>query len=231
MSQQVKLTAQSRAVSGRNAVKKIKAEGFVPAVIYGAKQQPLNLQVAARDIAMVLSHASSENILVDLEIKDGSSSVNRLALIHEIQHHPVGRQILHVDFQAVSATETLTAHIPVEPEGEPVGVKTHGGLLEQSLHELEVECLPKDMPDVIRVDVSALNIEDSLHVRDIKLPAGVTALADEDLTVFHVSEAVVPEEEEAAPAAESPEVIKEKKPEAGAPATAEAKPAAAPAKK
>ena len=225
MSQQLKLAAQNRTVSGRNAVKKVKAAGFVPAVIYGDKNAPQNLQIATRDLNALMAHASSENILVDLEISDGPKKVSRLALIHEIQHHPVGRQVLHVDFQAVSATETLTASVPIEPVGEANGVKNFGGLLSQNLHEIELECLPKDLPESIQVDISALNVGDSIHVRDLVLPAGVTSTLDEDLTVFAVAEALVAEEPVAAAVVAAPEVIKEKKPEAGA------APAAAPAKK
>ena len=224
MSQQLKLAAQNRTVSGRNAVKKVKAAGFVPAVIYGDKNEPQNLQVAIRDINALMAHASSENILVDLEISDGAKKVSRLALIQEIQHHPVGRQVLHVDFQAVSATEKLTASVPVEPVGEPNGVKNFGGLLSQNLHEIELECLPKDLPESIQVDVSALNIGESIHVRDLVLPAGVVSTLDEDLTVFAVAEALVVEEPVVATVV-APEVIKEKKPDAAAGATA------APAKK
>jgi large subunit ribosomal protein L25 len=224
MSQQLKLAAQNRTVSGRNAVKKVKAAGFVPAVIYGDKNAPQNLQIATRDLNALMAHASSENILVDLEISDGPNKVSRLALIHEIQHHPVGRQVLHVDFQAVSATETLTASVPVEPIGEANGVKNFGGLLSQNLHEIELECLPKDLPEVIQVDVSALNIGESIHVRDIVLPAGVTTTLDGDLTVFAVAEALVAEEPAAGAVAAAPEVLKEKK-------TADAPAATAPAKK
>ena len=222
MSQQLKLAAQNRTVSGRNAVKKVKAAGFIPAVIYGDKNAPQNLQIATRDLNALMAHASSENILVDLEISDGPNKVSRLALIHEIQHHPVGRQVLHVDFQAVSATETLTANVPVEPVGEANGVKNFGGLLSQNLHEIEVECLPKDLPESIQVDVSGLNVGESIHVRDLVLPANVTCTLDSDLTVFAVAEALVAEEP-AATAVVAPEVIKEKKPDAAA--------AAAPAKK
>ncbi len=221
MSQQLKLAAQNRTVSGRNAVKKVKAAGFVPAVIYGDKNPPQNLQIAKRDLNALMANASSENILVDLEISDGPNKVSRLALIHEIQHHPVGRQVLHVDFQAVSATETLTASVPIEPVGEANGVKNFGGLLSQNLHEIELECLPKDLPESIQVDVSALNIGESIHVRDLVLPAGVTSTLDGDLTVFAVAEALVAEEPTAVAAA-APEVLKEKKP---------ADAAAAPAKK
>ena len=122
---------------------------------------------------------------------------------------------MHVDFQAVSATETLTASVPVEPVGEANGVKNFGGLLAQNLHEIELECLPKDLPESIQVDVSALNIGESIHIRDLVLPAGVKSTLDGDLTVFAVAEPTVAEEP-AVTTAVAPEVLKEKKPEAGA---------------
>jgi large subunit ribosomal protein L25 len=143
--------------------------------------------------------------------------------------------VLHVDFHAVSMDEKIEADVPVEPVGVANGVKNFGGLLEQSLRTLEVECLPRDLPDKITVDVSALNIGDSIHVRDIRLPAGVAAITQSDLTAFSVLAPAV-EEEPVAEVAEvaGPEVIKEKKEEgegAAAPAPAGAAKAAASAAK
>ncbi len=214
MAKQVKLTAQTRTLVGRTAVNKLKQDGVVPAVIYGARQQPQNLQISARDIRNLLGHVAGENVLVDLEIEDGGEKSSKMALIQEVQHHPIGGEILHVDFHAVSMDETIEADIPVEPVGEPNGVRNFGGILEQSVRSLEIECLPRDLPEIITVDVSNLNVGDSIHVKDIKLPAGVTAVDDGELTVFLVSAPTVEE----APAAEgpaSPEVIKEKKDDAG----------------
>ncbi len=217
MAKQVKLTATRRSGLGRSAVRKIKAQGSVPAVIYGGKTQPEPLQVAKRDISNLLSHASGENILVELEI-DGDSG-GRLALIQEVQHSPLGGDILHVDFHAVSMDEMIEADVPLEPTGIAEGVKTFGGLLEQNVRSLEIECLPRDLPDVIIVDVSHLNIGDSIHVREIKLPGGVTTSVPPDLTAFSVLAPTVEE----APAATveaptAPEVITAKKeePEAAA---------------
>ena len=173
MAKQVKLAAERRTAIGRSAVRKLKARGAVPAVIYGAKDKAEPLQIARRDINALLSHASGENILVELEI--AGDSKNRLALVQEVQHAPVGGDILHVDFHAVSMDEMIEAEVPLEPFGIANGVKNFGGLLEQSLRALAVECLPTDLPDKITVDVSALNIGDSIHVRDIALPEGVKA--------------------------------------------------------
>jgi len=216
MAKQVKLTAERRTATGRSAVRKLKTSGFVPAVIYGSKDKPETLQVSKRDINSLLSHAAGENILVELEVAGQS----RLALVQEVQHAPLGGAVLHIDFHAVSQDEVIQADVPLEPIGTANGVKNMGGLLEQNLRTLAIECLPRDLPDVLRVDVAALNIGDSIHVRQIELPAGVTTRIQPDLTVFSVLAPTVEEEPVAATAeaAAGPEVIKEKKeePEAGA---------------
>jgi large subunit ribosomal protein L25 len=218
MAQQAKLTVQTRAEVGRNAIKKVRKQGLIPGVIYGVGHEPINLEVNGRQLSTVLAHSSSENILLELEIVDGDNKRNSLAMIQEVQHHPLQRRILHVDFHAVSATEKITAEVPIETIGEPVGVKTGGGLLEHILRDLEVECLPGDLPERIQVDVSSLDINQSIHVKDLQLPVGVEAITDGDLTVVAVSAARVEEEAPGALGATpvAPEVITAKKPEEGA---------------
>src|SRR2546430_268740 len=162
----------------------------------------------------MMSHASGENVLVELEIAGQDSS--RTALVQEVQHSPVGGEIRHVDFHAISMDQKIQAEVPLDPTGTAVGVKTFGGLLEQSLRALAIECLPGDLPDRITVDVSQLNIGDSIHVRDIQLPPGVTPKVQPDLTAFSVVAPIVEEEPavaEAEVAAAGPEVITEKKEE------------------
>jgi len=169
-------------------------------------------------------HGGTEHLLVNLEIEGGT---NTLALIQDVQHHPVKRHIVHLDFHALKEDEVMHTSVPVIGFGEPIGVKTGGGLLEQIIRALEVECLPKDLPDSITIDVSGMNQGDSIHVNQVTLPAGVTALVNGDAVIFHcaaptVETAATPAEGEAA----SPEVLKEKKPADGA-----AAPAAGAAKK
>jgi large subunit ribosomal protein L25 len=232
MAKQVKLKAQPRTNVGRSAVRKLKARGFIPAVIYGGKVKPQPLQVAARDVNAMMSHASGENVLVELEIVGEKSS--RTALVQEVQHSPVGGEIRHLDFHAISMDETIQAEVPLDPIGTANGVKNFGGLLEQSLRALAIECLPRDLPDRITVDVSALNIGDSIHVRDIQLPSGVTAKVPLDLTAFSVLAPVVEEEPVVAvaeAAAAGPEVITEKKEEGEAAAAAPAAKEKAPKEK
>jgi large subunit ribosomal protein L25 len=209
---------QTRAEVGRNAIKKVRKQGLIPGVIYGVGHEPINLEVNGRQLSTVLAHSSSENILLELEIVDGENKRNSLAMIQEVQHHPLQRRILHVDFHAVSATEKITAEVPIETTGEPVGVKTGGGLLEHVLRDLEVECLPGDLPERIQVDVTNLDVNQSIHVKDLQLPAGVEAITDGDLTVVAVSAPRVEEEPTGALGATpvAPEVITAKKPEEGA---------------
>ena len=214
MAKQVKLTAEPRTNVGRSSVRKLRARGLIPAVIYGGNDKPQPLQVATREINAMMSHASGENVLVELEIAGEKS--NRAALVQEVQHSPVRGDIVHVDFHAISMDQMIQAEVPLEPTGTPVGVKTFGGLLEQSLRALAIECLPGDLPDRITVDVSQLNIGDSIHVRDIQFPPGVTPKVQPDLTAFSVVEPLVEEEPvvaEAEAAAAGPEVITEKKEE------------------
>jgi len=220
MAKQVKLKAERRSDTGRAAARKLKSRGIIPAVVYGGKDKPQALQVSARDVDVMLSHASGENILVELEIEGET----RTALVQEVQHAPVGSNVLHIDFHAVSMDEALEAEVPLEAFGMANGVKNFGGLLEQSLRTLTVKCLPRDLPDKITVDVSNLNIGDAIHVRDIQMPQGVSAKQQPDLTAFSVVAPAVEEEPVAAAteAAASPEVITEKKPAEG-----EAAPAAA----
>jgi large subunit ribosomal protein L25 len=212
MAKQLKLKAQVRARAGRPAARKLRRQEIVPASICAKGETSQLVQVDKKEITKLLANATSEHVLVDLEIADGSKTTNRLALIQEVQHHAVRRDVIHVDFHAVRADEKLHAAIPIEPIGEPNGVKNFGGVMDIAIHELDVECLPKDLPDIIRVDVTELNIGQSIHVRDLQLPAGVVAKANPELTVVSVSAPRV--EAEPTPAAEvvtQPEVIKEKK--------------------
>src|SRR6266498_808183 len=222
MAKQVKLKAELRASVGRSAVRKLRARGLIPAVVYGSNNKPQPLQVAARDINAMMSHASGENVLVELEIAGEGST--RTALVQEVQHSPVSGDIRHLDFHAISMDQMIQAEVPLEPIGIAIGVKTFGGLLEQSLRALAIECLPANLPDRITVDVSQLNIGDSIHVRDIQFPPGVTPKVQPDLSAFSVVAPVVEEEPvvaEAEALAVGPAVTTEKK-EEGEAATAPA---------
>ena len=210
MAKTIQLKAEPRNAAGTTASKALRKAGKVPATIYGRHQEPQNLQLDAHALSLAMSKSGGEHVLVNLEIAGGGTS---LALIQDVQHHPLKRHILHLDFHALKEDEVMHTSVPVIGFGESVGVKTGGGLLEQIIRALELSCLPKDLPENITVDVSNMNIGDSIHVNEVALPAGVTALNPPDAVVFHLAAPTV--EAEPAPAAEgaaaAPEVLKEKK--------------------
>lgn len=221
----VAMNAQARTAVKHAAVKKLRSTGAIPAVIYGRLASPQNLQLNSREFGDAIAHHASENILMDLSVK-GDQRPQRLALVQEIQHHPVSRHILHVDFHEVSPDEKVTIQVPVETAGEAAGVKTGGGVLGHVLFRLKVHGLPKDLPEVITVDVTALEIGKAIHIGDIVAPAGCEILGNKELTVLAVSAPITEAQETAAAAADAatqPEMIKEKKEEGKEGAAAPAK--------
>src|SRR5271154_979611 len=206
----VALKAYPRAQIQRAEVTKLRRAGRVPATIYGRLAKPQNLEVNSKEFADLLHHSVSENMLVDLSVENDARS-KRLALVQEIQHHPINGKVLHVDFHEVAEDEKVTVQVPLETTGEAAGVKA-GGTLEHILHKLKVRCLPKNLPDQILVDVSSLEIGKSFHLGDIKAPEGVEIMGDKHMSVIAVA-APRAEEEVVAPTAAAGEVemTKEKK--------------------
>lgn len=199
MSKAQSLTAHTRKRSGSGALNSLRREGLIPAVVYGKSQPSLNVRLNAKQVETVLHHSVSEQILVNLTIEDTGET--KLALIQDVQHNPLTGAIIHLDFHAISENERIHANVPLELFGDAVGVKA-GGLLEHLVHKLEVQCLPKDLPEIIRVDVTGIEVGKALHLREIPLPEGVRASADGELIVALVSEPRVaePTPAEAAPA-------------------------------
>src|SRR6266704_110475 len=213
----VNLNAFPRTLGRRAGAKKLRGSGRIPAVIYGRQAQPQNLEVMGKEMEDLIHHSISENLLVDLAVKDDSRP-KRLALVQEVQHHPLSGKVLHVDFHEVAENEKVTVTVPVETVGEAAGVKTGGGVLEHVLFKIKVRALPRDLPEVINVDVSPLEIGQSIHLNEIPLPAGVEVIGDKNIPVISVAAPITEAQEAAAleaattPLAE-PEVIKEKKEE------------------
>jgi len=229
MSKTVSLQVSQRAGVGRTALKAVRKAGRVPGVLYGkTKDKPVrarSIDIDAKKLASVLQSSTSENVLVDVELTDaGGKKVDQhLALLVDVQHHPIKDYVIHVDLHEIAQDEILHAEVPVSSIGEPAGVKTGGGLLETMLRTIRVACLPRNLPDMITVDVSHLEIGHSVHVREIKLPEGVTATNPPELPVFSV---FAPKEEVVeTPTTEvvQPEVIMEKKVEGEAGAAPGAK--------
>jgi len=207
----VPLNAFGRSASGRPEVKKLRDAGRIPAVIYGGQAKPESIELVAREMSDLINHSLSENILVDLAVDKNK----RLALVQEVQHHPLNGKVLHVDFHEVSENEKVTIMVPVETTGEAVGVKTGGGVLEHVLFKLKVRALPKDLPEQILIDVTALEVGKSIHVGEIKVPEGVEIIGNKSTPVVSVAMPKTEVEEVpaegAAAAAGDVEMTKEKK--------------------
>jgi large subunit ribosomal protein L25 len=207
------LKSERRSDAGKGVARKLRMTGRIPAVYYGRGEAPISLIVSLKELEEVIHSAAGSNVIVDLRV-GGDASPERKALIREIQRDPVGGTILHLDLQHISLTERIIVEVPIVLLGTPTGVKDGGGILEHLLREVEVECLPNDIPSRLEVDVSGLSIGDSLHVSDLKAER-VTIKTDATRAIA----AVVPPTilEEVKPAEEAvvaePELVKEKKDE------------------
>ena len=227
----IPLTGTRRDSVGKGGARKSRAAGRIPGVLYGHGETPVPLAVVAREFDLALHGYQGSNPLVTLKLDGGEFT----ALIRDVQYDPLTHQILHLDFQHISLTETVEVEVTLRVTGLALGVKDGGGILEHILRQVEVRCLPTAIPPSIDVDVSSLNVGDSIHVRDLSVP-NVTILTDADATVATVVAPTImeekPAEEVAAEAAVAePEVIaKGKKEEEGEEPKAEAKEGKAEAK-
>jgi large subunit ribosomal protein L25 len=208
------LDVQLREELGRGKVKDLREQGFIPAVVYAEGQETQAIKVPHRELLRLIHQHRLENIMINLRIKDDKKQKARACLIKEIQYEPVHGDIIHVDFHEVSLTKAIKVNVPVVAKGEAVGVKQEGGSLEHILWEIEVECLPTDIPKEIEVDVSQLKIGDAIHIKDITLPSNIKVLNSPEVIVLSVA-APLKEEAAAVPVEgeekQEPEVIKEKK--------------------
>jgi large subunit ribosomal protein L25 len=204
------LTGEQRSGVGKSVARKLRAAGRVPAIYYGRGEQPIPLTINAKEVESLIHGASGANVIVDLMVS-GAAAADRKALIREIQRDPVVGNILHLDLQHISLTERITVEVPIELIGIPTGVKDGGGILEHLLREVEVECLPTDIPTQLEADVSMLNIGDSLHVSDLKAER-VTILTEADRAIATVVPPTILEEVAPAEAAVAePELVSGKK--------------------
>lgn len=208
-SQELNLQVEAREKSGTSVARRLRRNGKVPAVVYGhgGVARPLTLEDS--DVHEVLHHAG----IININVEDDKLS----AILKDVQRDVMRGHVTHVDFQEVRADEVVGATVPLEPVGVPAG-ESSGGNLEQLLHEIDIRCLPANLPESITVDVSELGIDDALLVKDLELPEGIEADSDPDQLVVHVVlPREIPEEEEELAAeeegAEEPEVISQGKAE------------------
>ena len=214
----------------KNAARRVRVQGKIPAVVYGAKEAAVAIEVDPKQIQRILYSDAGHNSIFDLEIT-GSSARSKVMIV-DWQYEPIKGRLIHIDLKRIAMDKAIRVEVPIQLQGVPIGVKQSGGILDQVLREVEVECLPADIPSHIDVDVSGLNFGDVLRVADLPHSGSLKFLSDENATVAHVTAV----KEEVAPAADAvaaaaaapaePEVAKKGKqetPEAAAPEKKDAK--------
>lgn len=202
------LNATKRDGAGKGVARKLRQGGRVPAVMYGKDMEPLHLSIDAMEAGHLFHAISTDNTIVDLVVEGEKEPFP--TLVREIQAHPHKNELVHVDFLRIQMGVAVEVEVPVELMGTPIGVKTHGGVLEHLVHEVPVKCIPSLIPQSIQVDVTGLNIEDAIHLTDLVFPDGVELTIDDDRTVCLVS---APRAEAAAAGAEDDEGGQAKEPE------------------
>ncbi|GAB4484136.1 MAG: 50S ribosomal protein L25 [Thermodesulfovibrionales bacterium] len=216
--EKISIHAEKRGEHGKGVARSLRRAGMVPAVLYRAGQAQ-SIKLERKSLARVINAVAGEQVIIDLQFPDGEK---KLALLKDYQVDPIRGDLLHTDFFEVSLTETVRVTVHIMTTGEPIGVKRDGGIVQHVTREVEVECLPDKIPGRVQVDITTLEIGQSIHVSDLKFDEGVKVLSDPHDVIVTVAEAVV---EEAAPAAAEgaaaapaePEVAKKgKKEEEGA---------------
>lgn len=213
MKKTVELQANYRDQIGKIATKKIRARKLIPAVVYGHKIKPVSIEVDYKEFEHAIHTSAGENVLISLKVK-GDQKLEESVIIKEIQHHPVSDAIRHIDFNVISLTEKITVKVRFQVTGESMGVKA-GGVLDVVHHEIEVECLPTQIPDKLESDISKLEIGHSIHVSDIQFPEGVTCLLPQEEVIVAIHAPHAEEEKPAEEGAKEPEVIAKGKVEEG----------------
>lgn len=193
MSTNATLSAEPRKESGKGVARKLRAAGRLPAVVYGQDAVPQLLSIDAHDVEVLFNRISVDNTIVSLKV-GRKKSVD--TLVREVQIHPYRRQLLHVDFYTIQEGVELEVDVPLRLEGIPEGVRLEGGILDHIIHDIAVRCIPSKIPSEIVVDVTHLNIGDSIHVSEIEFDEGVELVTDADRTVCAVAAPRVEEEPE-----------------------------------
>lgn len=200
MATEAKITAATREATGKGAARSLRREGKIPGVVYGHAGESTPVTVEAGDLMRLVQSVSIENTIVDLSVENGDDGdvENHQVLVREIQRHPFKQEFVHVDFFRLAMDEKIHVDVPISLTGVPTGVKDRGGVLEHMLREIEVYCLPGSIPEKVEIDVSHLDIGDSIHVAEIELP-DVEVLTDADRSIVAVLAPTIieePEEEE-----------------------------------
>ncbi len=192
--EQIQVEAFIRNQSGKGPARTLRRSGQIPAVFYGPETQPISLYVRQMDLEKIFKKHSGENLFFQVQLKGEGREESRTAMLKELQKDPVSRAFLHVDFYEVSLTKELEVEVGLRILGKAKGVEK-GGMLQEARRDLQIRCLPRNIPEYIEVDISGLDIGDSIHVRDLQLPGEIQVLNDPQTTIITV---VPPIEEKAA---------------------------------
>jgi len=211
-----KIKGEKREVFGKNASRRLRRSGMVPVILYGAKDVNVPLTLKKTDIFQILKTESGENTIFEVSFNSETKNV----MIKELQRHPVKDEIIHVDLIQIAMDKAVRVSVPVVTVGESIGVKTEGGFVDYITREIELECLPKDIPEHIEIDISNLHLRQSIKVGDAVVPDEVKLVSDPEALLVHIEVPakeeeieVEEEEEELIGEEEEPEVIGKEKPE------------------
>ena len=212
----IELKTKIRTTTGNGPARRLRISGQIPAVLYGPKTDPVLLSVDKIDLEQVFKKGGIGQVILNLVIQQNGETTTRPAMIKELQTHPLSRNFIHIDFYEIKMDQKITAKIPVVTTGMAKGVEA-GGILQIIRRELEVECLPLAVPESIEIDISDLDIGDSIHLGQIHVEGEIEFLEEDDYTVVTVSSPKMEEEPEEEEEAEEEEAEKEEgeKPEAG----------------
>ena len=199
--EQIHITAELRHQKGKGPARRLRAKGMVPAILYGPKKESVPLSIPFSELMKILKTKLGENVLIDLEIQGYDRSLKKTVMLKEYQIHPIKKTIEHADLYEITMDEKIRVSVPVQMVGTSAGVEK-GGTLTQTLRELEIECLPSIIPESIEVDVSKLDLGDSIHVNSLNLGKDITILTDQQSALFTI---IAPITEEKAPEEEIPE--------------------------
>ncbi len=196
------LAVEVREGLGKGVARKLRVTKRIPAVLYGRGKPSVSISLDPAALEKLLRASTAGlNTLIDLAVAGRADLAGKVVIVKELQREPIRGGLLHADLYEVDLSKTIEVSVPIHVVGIPVGVSLNGGILDTALREVEIECLPRAIPSALEVDVSALDVGESIHVRDLVVPDGVTVLSDRDLAVVSV---VLPAAEEAPAAVEAP---------------------------
>ena len=213
MRKDITITVEPRETRGKNEARRLRVRGLVPAVVYGIGSDPMAIAIDPKEVTGILKSGSGHNTIFDIDVQGAKAPV----MIVDWQHEPIKAKLLHVDLLRIDLSKRVVVKIPVHTHGEAVGVKLQGGQHEIITRDIEIECLPDEIPEVFKVDISKLSIGQSIRASDIPLEGSMRLVSPADAVISHVIGMKAAAEDTPAAAAAEPEVVKKgKKEEAGA---------------